>query len=519
MNDPALEPQIYILDTGGQYTHLIARKVRELGVYAEVVSSETEAARFAKAKGLIISGGPASVYEQGSPHIDQAVLTEGVPMLGICYGQQLMAFQLDGQVRQGSKGEYGLAHLAIAGASPLFRDVANHQQVWMSHRDTVFAPPTGFSVLAQTDTCAIAAIGNESTRQFGVQFHPEVVHTTEGRKILKNFVFAICGCTEDWQPASRIPVVEQQIRDIAGDRNIFFFVSGGVDSTVAYTLCLRALGEARVHGAYVDTGMMREGETEFVRGIFDSLGARHFRIELAQEDFLEALEGVVEPERKRKIIGEKFVEIQEAVLESGPYLDGHWILGQGTIYPDTIESGGTAKADLIKTHHNRVKEILEMIEQGRVVEPLRELFKDEVREVGRLLGIPKAALQRHPFPGPGLAVRVLGPVSEERLRILRAADTILLEELRRTGHYGKIWQAFVVLLPVRSVGVMGDARSYENVAAVRCVTSTDGMTADWYPMPPEVLAVISNRIINEVRGINRVTYDISSKPPATIEWE
>ncbi len=587
VNDLVLEPQIYILDTGGQYTHLIARKVRELGVYAEVVSSETEATRFSKAKGVIISGGPSSVYEKGSPYVDQAVLDQGVPMLGICYGQQLMAFQLDGQVRQGNKGEYGLAHLAIDGTSPLFRDVANHQQVWMSHRDTVFAPPTGFSILAHTDTCAIAAIGNESTRQYGVQFHPEVVHTTEGRKILRNFVFAICGCTEDWQPASRIPLVEQQIRDVAGDRNIFFFVSGGVDSTVAYTLCLRALGEARVHGAYVDTGLMREDETEFVRGIFDSLGARHFRIELAQEDFLEALDGVVEPERKRKIIGEKFVEIQEGVLESGPYLDGHWILGQGTIYPDTIESGGTAKADLIKTHHNRVAGIQKLMAENRIVEPLASFYKDEVREIGRELGLPAAFLDRHPFPGPGLGIRCLGAerdepielladgswiapvhsvgvqgdsrsyrpvlivdhldharateainanqrvnrvvgivglnlplerlsviassITPDRMDRLRGSDAIVRRLSLQAGFDAQVWQFPVVLIPIGGDGL-------PDSVVLRPIHSVDGMTAQSVVMP-ETLRNRMRDALLAVPGVAAVFYDLTHKPPGTIEWE
>lgn len=586
MNDPALEPQIYILDTGGQYTHLIARKVRELGVYAEVMASETEASRFAKAKGIIISGGPSSVYEPGSPSIDRALLASGVPVLGICYGQQLMAFTLDGQVSQGAKGEYGLAHLDIAGASPLFRGVANHQQVWMSHRDTVFTPPSGFSVLASTDTCTIAAIGNEGTRQYGVQFHPEVVHTTEGMKILRNFVFSICGCKEDWQPASRIPVVEQQIREVAGDRNVFFFVSGGVDSTVAYTLCLRALGEARVHGAYVDTGLMREGETEFVRTIFESLGAKHFRIELAQEDFLGALEGTTEPERKRKIIGEKFVEIQEEVLESGPYMDGHWILGQGTIYPDTIESGGTAKADLIKTHHNRVAGIQKLISANRIVEPLASFYKDEVREIGRELGLPAAFLDRHPFPGPGLGIRCLGAerdepiealadgwiapvhsvgvqgdsrsyrpvlivdhldharateainsnqrvnrvigivgknlpidrlsviassITPDRMHRLRQADSIVRHLSEQHGFEAKVWQFPVVLIPVGGDGL-------PDSVVLRPIHSVDGMTAQSVSMPDHLRHKMCDALL-AVPGVAAVFYDLTHKPPGTIEWE
>jgi GMP synthase (glutamine-hydrolysing) len=588
VNDPApaLEPQIYVLDTGGQYTHLIARKVRELGVYAEVVASETAASRFVKARGLIISGGPSSVYEAGSPTIDGALLGAGLPVLGICYGQQLMAHRLDGVVRKGVKGEYGLAHLDIAGASPLFRGVANHQQVWMSHRDTVTTPPAGYAVLASTDTCAVAAIGNEATRQYGVQFHPEVVHTTEGMKILRNFVFSICGCREDWQPASRIPVVEQQIREVAGDRNVFFFVSGGVDSTVAYTLCLRALGEARVHGAYVDTGLMREGETEFVRGIFDSLGARHFRIEMAQEQFLGALARETEPERKRKIIGEKFVTIQEAVLESGPYLDGHWILGQGTIYPDTIESGGTAKADLIKTHHNRVAGIQKLIEANRIVEPLASFYKDEVREIGRELGLPAEFLDRHPFPGPGLGIRCLGaerdepiePVAEgwiapvhsvgvqgdsrsyrpvlivdhldharateainanqrvnrvigivglhvpmerlgvlasgispERMARLRGADAAVRRLSAEAGFESQVWQFPVVLIPVG-----GDGRP--DSVVLRPIHSVDGMTAQSVVMPEDLLRQMRETLL-AIPGVAAVFYDLTHKPPGTIEWE
>jgi GMP synthase (glutamine-hydrolysing) len=439
------EPQITVLDTGGQYTHLIARKVRELGVYAEVRPSETPAALLLNRKGVIISGGPWSVYEAGSPTIDPALLEAPGGLLGICYGQQLMAQVLDGTVSQGAKGEYGFALLEIVEPdSRLFTGVKNHQQVWMSHRDTVFKAPTGFSVMAHTSTCSIAAIGAPERKKYGVQFHPEVVHTHEGKQILSNFLFDICGCVPDWEPSGRIPVIEQRIREVAGNRNVFFFVSGGVDSTVAYTLCLQALGKERVHGAYVDTGLMREGETEFVRGIFESLGASHFQVVDAQEQFLGALSGVREPERKRHIIGEKFVEIQEQILESGPYLDGHWILGQGTIYPDTIESGGSARADLIKTHHNRVAGIQKLIDENRIIEPLSSFYKDEVREIGHELGLAPEFLNRHPFPGPGLAIRCL--CSEADYPIERTADG---------------W-----IVPVHSVGVQGDSRSYRPVLAV-----------------------------------------------------
>jgi len=444
VNDYAPEPQIIILDTGGQYTHLISRKVRELGVYAEVRPSETPASEMANAKGVIVSGGPSSVYEPGSPTMDPALLRSGIAVLGICYGQQLMAYLLDGQVRKGDKGEYGIAHLDIQVQAPIFAGVENHRQVWMSHRDTVFAPPSGYQVLASTSTCAVAAIGNVAARKYAVQFHPEVVHTHEGRKVLHNFLFDICGCSRDWEPASRVPVVENSIREVAGRRNVFFFVSGGVDSTVAYTLCLKALGDERAHGAYVDTGLMREGETEFVRTIFASLGAKNFHVVDARADFLGALRDVTEPERKRHIIGEKFVEIQQRILESGHYLDGDWILGQGTIYPDTIESGGTAKADLIKTHHNRVAGIQKLIDENRIVEPLTQFYKDEVREIGRELGLPPEFLERHPFPGPGLAIRCL----------CQEADAPLVPT--SLGH----------IAPVHSVGVQGDSRSYRPVLIV-----------------------------------------------------
>ncbi|MBM3769490.1 MAG: glutamine-hydrolyzing GMP synthase, partial [Acidobacteria bacterium] len=376
--------------------------------------------------------------------MDPAVLASSKAVLGICYGQQLMSYLLDGQVRKGDKGEYGIAHLDLKAASPLLKGVADHKQVWMSHRDTVYAPPSGYEVLASTDTCSIAAIGNTEARKYAVQFHPEVVHTHEGRKVLHNFLFDICGCTRDWAPASRVPVVEKSIVDVAAGRNIFFFVSGGVDSTVAYTLCLKALSDDRVHGAYVDTGLMREDETEFVRGIFASLGARNFEVVDARDEFLKALEGATEPERKRRIIGEKFVEIQQRILESGHYLDGQWILGQGTIYPDTIESGGTAKADLIKTHHNRVAGIQKLIDENRIVEPLTQFYKDEVREIGRELGLPAEFLERHPFPGPGLAIRCL------------CAD---IDEPLTPTNLG-------IIAPVHSVGVQGDSRSYRPVLVV-----------------------------------------------------
>jgi len=439
-----LQPQITVLDAGGQYCHLIARKVRELGVYAEVAPSETPAAALAERKGIIISGGPSSVYDPESPTMDPAVLASGIPVLGICYGQQLIAYLLGGTVSKGERGEYGFAQLELTNTGTVFRGIAGRQQVWMSHRDLVSAAPPGFDVLARTETCPVAAMGSVERKLYGVQFHPEVAHTPCGKAILSNFLFDVCGSEKDWDPAGQVLAIEEHIRQVAGPRNIFFFVSGGVDSTVAYTLCLKALGPGRVHGTYVDTGMMREGETEFVRENFARLGAQAFHVVDARQDFLGALSGVTDPEHKRHIIGEKFVEVQEKILEGENYLDGHWILGQGTIYPDTIESGGSAKADLIKTHHNRVAGIQKLIGEGRIIEPLTQYYKDEVRAIGRELGLAPELLERHPFPGPGLAIRCL------------CTDQIAAPQRTEDG-----W-----IIPVSSVGVQGDSRTYKPVLAL-----------------------------------------------------
>jgi GMP synthase (glutamine-hydrolysing) len=469
------EPQIAVLDTGGQYTHLIARKVRELGVYADVLPSETPASRLRSRKGIIISGGPASVYEPGSPTVDPDIFSSGPAVLGICYGQQLMARLLGGVVDKGDKGEYGLAVLELSATSPLFNGAAERQQIWMSHRDTVRAVPPGFEVLGTTSTCAIASMSASERRLYGVQFHPEVVHTRHGRQILTNFLFRICGCTRDWDPRYRTAPVEQRIREVVGERNVFFFVSGGVDSTVAYTLCLRALGEDRVSGFYVDTGLMREGETQYVRRLFATLGSRNFMVEEAGDQFLGALEGVCDPEEKRRIIGQQFVEVQERILRTGHFLEGNWILGQGTIYPDTIESGGSAKADTIKTHHNRVAGIQRLIDEGRIVEPLTYFYKDEVREIGREIGLPAEFLERHPFPGPGLAIRCLC-----------SAEAGLPERLD-TG-----W-----LIPVKSVGVQGDSRSYRPVLAIS----------------GEHLHERATDLINRISDVNRVVALVDSRAP------
>ena len=442
--------------------------MRELGVYAEVTPSETPAGELAGRKGIIISGGPSSVYDPGSPTIDPALLESGIPFLGICYGHQLMAHLLRGSVEKGDKGEYGFAQLDLTAADSIFRGVSGRQQVWMSHRDLVVQPPDGFEVLATTATCPVAAMGSAALGLYGVQFHPEVAHTPCGKTILSNFVFDVCGCAQDWDPAGQLRSLEENIRKTAAGRNVFFFVSGGVDSTVAYSLCLRALGPDRVHGTYVDTGMMREGETEFVRAHFAALGSCSFFVEDARELFLSALAGVTEPERKRHVIGEKFVAVQQRILESEHYLDGRWILGQGTIYPDTIESGGSAKADLIKTHHNRVAGIQKLIEEGRIIEPLSSFYKDEVRAIGRELGLAPELLDRHPFPGPGLAIRCL------------CTDSAAKPERVDEG-----W-----IIPVRSVGVQGDSRTYRPVLAVEGVPGTEDQVADLTNRRPDV-----NRII------------------------
>jgi GMP synthase (glutamine-hydrolysing) len=450
--------------------------VRDLGVYAEVAPSETPASELAGRKGVIISGGPSSVYDPGSPSIDSRLLHAGTPVLGICYGQQLIANLLGGHVQKGERGEYGFAQLDILRQSPLFEGIEGPQQVWMSHRDLVSKPPPKFSALARTSTCEVAAMGSPEARLYAVQFHPEVAHTPSGKRILSNFLFEICGCERDWNPTGQIRELEEQVRATARDRGVFFFVSGGVDSTVAYTLCLRALGPERVRGTYVDTGLMREGETDFVRTNFQALGAHGFRVEDASSHFLTGLAEAIDPERKREVIGEEFVRVQERILETEHFLNGHWILGQGTIYPDTIESGGTAKADLIKTHHNRVPGIQKLISEGRIIEPLSSFYKDEVRAIGRELDLPSPLLDRHPFPGPGLAIRCLC-----------SADSGLPEKTQ-SG-----W-----VLPVRSVGVQGDSRTYRATLAIEDFPATADEAA---------------HLVNASDGVNRVVVIASSTGP------
>lgn len=505
---------IIILDFGSQYTQLIARKVRSLHVFTEIFPPTISQAKVASLRpsGIILSGGPASVYEKGAPQLPDWVLQMGVPVLGICYGMQLLSRSGGGTVARSDEREYGLAELHIRGKSPLVEGVSAKSHVWMSHGDKVEKLPADYRMIADSANCPFAAMAHRNKPIFGIQFHPEVYHSQEGMTWLRNFIFTICRAPADWHMKDFVSHTIDALRQEVGDRRVVCAVSGGVDSSVMAVLLAHAIGD-QLRPVFVDNGLLRLNEVAQVKGMLERLGVK-LKIVKAEKEVLHALRGVTDPEEKRRIIGRKFIEV------FNPMIGKEDLLAQGTLYPDVIESVSTrGPSATIKTHHNRVKEVLALMELGRVVEPLAELFKDEVREVGKLLEIPADILGRHPFPGPGLAVRCLGEVTKARLDLLRQADAILIEELKSTGEYDKIWQAFVVLLPVKSVGVMGDNRSYDSVAAVRCVTSSDGMTANWYPMPPEILGRISNRIINEVRGINRVCYDVSSKPPATIEWE
>lgn len=506
---------ILILDFGGQYTQLIARKVRELGCYCEIVPPDIAYERVSEKHplGLILSGGPSSVYDQGAPKGDPRLLGGAWPVLGICYGLQWEALELGGTVAPAERREYGPAVVRRTGSSRLLDGLAEELPVWMSHGDHVRSAPDGFTVTAHSgsDVCAME---NAATRIYGVQFHPEVAHTPDGKRILRTFLRDICGARGDWTMTAFVENAIASIRTAVGEGRAICALSGGVDSTVAATLVHRAIGD-RLFCIFVDNGLLRESEFERVMELYRTWMHLNVTGVRAGDRFLRRLEGVTDPERKRKIIGEEFIHVFQQEAEKLGSID---FLVQGTLYPDVIESVSVkGPSAVIKSHHNvgGLPESLKL----RLVEPLRELFKDEVREVGRQLGIPGEILERHPFPGPGLAVRCLGEITPERLDILRKADRIFIDELHAAGLYHDIWQAFVVLLPVSSVGVMGDARTYENVAALRAVTSTDGMTADWAKIPPEVLQRVSSRIVAEVRGINRVVYDISSKPPSTIEWE
>ncbi|MBI1986965.1 MAG: glutamine-hydrolyzing GMP synthase [Nitrospinae bacterium] len=515
------QEKILILDFGSQYTQLIARRVRELQVYSEIVSHglSLEEIRARSPRGLILSGGPASVYDSQAPRCDPALLSSGLPILGICYGMQLMAHLLDGQVTPASKREFGPACLWVDARTDLFAGLEENGEglpVWMSHGDSISRLPRGFRAIAHTDNSALAAIGDETGRRFGVQFHPEVAHTPSGKEILRNFLYRICGCTPNWSMRSFLEFSLEAIRESIKDRGVICGVSGGVDSMVTAALIERAL-PGRVDCIFVDNGLLRAGEAEEVSRAFrDALVGCHLVQVDATARFLKALRGVIDPEEKRKIIGREFIAVFEE--EAGKLRQRAEFLAQGTLYPDVIESlSFKGPSATIKSHHNVGGLPSRMGFQ--LLEPLRELFKDEVRELGQELGLPEKLLNRHPFPGPGLAVRILGEVEPDSLETLRQADAILIKELEEAGLYDQTWQAFAVLLPVQTVGVMGDERTYEKVIALRAVTSSDGMTADWARLPYDFLARVSNRIINEVKGVNRVVYDISSKPPSTIEWE
>jgi GMP synthase (glutamine-hydrolysing) len=514
----ATDSRILILDFGAQYSQLIARRVRESHVYCELHPADVsmEVIREFQPAGIILSGGPSSVLDDDAPDLDPGVLELGVPILGICYGLQLLVHRLGGKVEAADDREYGRASLKIEREDPLFAGLAPDVDhvVWMSHGDRVLSLPDGMHVIASSGGSPFAAVRSTTGPFWGVQFHPEVVHTEGGVQMLENFVHRICGCSPSWTMASFVDEAISAVRAQVGEGSAVCGLSGGVDSSVAAALVHRAIGD-QLTCIFVDHGMMRKNERAEVEALFgESLGIRLVSVD-ASARFLAALRGVSEPEKKRKIIGNLFVEVFE---EEAAKIGDVDFLVQGTLYPDVIESVSVkGKSVTIKTHHN----VGGLPEDMRLelVEPLRELFKDEVRAVGRELALPERALGRHPFPGPGLGIRILGDVTRERLEPLREADAIMVEEIRAAGMYDEIWQALVVFLPVQSVGVMGDSRTYENVVAVRCVTSTDAMTADFAHIPYEVLARISNRIINEVAGINRVVYDISSKPPATIEWE
>jgi GMP synthase (glutamine-hydrolysing) len=511
---------VLVLDFGSQYTQLIARRVRELGVYSEIhpFNLPLDRLRALKPVGIVLSGGPSSVYEPSAPKPPREIFELGIPVLGICYGLQVIADQLGGKVDGFARKEFGKATLHIDRGDDLLTGLGSSTTVWMSHGDALSELPAGFEPIAHSDNAPICAIRNPSRKIYGVQFHPEVVHTPQGRAILSNFVHTICGAKGDWTPAH---FIERSIVDVkaqVGDARVLCALSGGVDSSVLAVLLHEAIGN-QLHCIHINNGLMRKRESEWVVETF----RKTYHIDLTYVDatdiFLSRLEGVTEPEQKRKIIGNTFIEVFETeeikIAGSGGAFK---YLAQGTLYPDVIESTSFKGPSVtIKTHHN-VGGLPERM-NFKLLEPFRELFKDEVREVGRRLGLPEHFIDRHPFPGPGLAVRILGDITRPKLELLRDADEIFIEEIRSAGLYNDIWQAFVVLLPVRSVGVMGDVRTYDNVVALRAVTSVDGMTADWARIPPEVLARISNRIINELRGVNRVVYDVSSKPPATIEWE
>ncbi len=518
--------KILVLDFGSQYTQLIARRVREQKVYSEILPYNVTIDRIKEfaPKGIILSGGPSSVYDKEAPLPDKEIFNLGIPVLGICYGMQLMSHMLGGKVAKSAKREYGRAELIINDDSDLLQKIGMTRRrgtarraptvVWMSHSDRIEKYPKGFIPIAHTVNSPVAAMADKQRKFYALQFHPEVAHTENGTKILRNFVFNICKCKPKWTMQSFIETTTKEIREKVGNNRVVCAISGGVDSAVTAVLMNKAIGR-QLTCIFVDNGVLRKGEAVKV----ESMLKKHFRMNIicvdAAERFLKKLKNVSDPERKRKIIGNEFIHVFQE--EAKKIKDAEY-LAQGTLYPDVIESiSFKGPSAMIKSHHN-VGGLLKNMKL-KLIEPLRELFKDEVRVLGRELGMPEEIISRHPFPGPGLAIRIIGAVTTERAVILRQADAIVLEEIKRAGLYNEVWQAFAVLLPIKTVGVMGDERTYENVVAVRAVKSVDGMTADWAKLPYEVFGTISNRIINEVKGVNRVVFDISSKPPSTIEWE
>ena len=512
------DERILILDFGSQYTQLIARRIRELKVYAEIIPYFTsiEEIKRENPSAIILSGGPSSLNEKGAPTVDSEIFNLGIPVLGICYGLYLIVDAFNGEIDNADSKEYGRAVIDIKGTSKLFKGLGKKEKVWMSHGDKVVSPPKGFKVIAASENAEIASIENSKAKMYGVQFHPEVYHTVNGKKVLKNFLFEICKVSSSWDMKSFVKSSVTAIKEEVKDGTVLLALSGGVDSSVTAMLLQKAIGD-QLYCVFVNNGVLRKNEAESVIERYK----KHLNLNLiyvdASKRFLKKLRGVEDPEKKRKIIGREFIKV---FMDEAKKIGNFDFLAQGTLYPDVIESVSTkGPSDTIKSHHNRVPEVLKLIESGKVIEPLKELFKDEVRALGKTLGMSEELVQRQPFPGPGLAIRIIGKITEERIKILQEADDIFINEIKNAGLYKKLWQFFAVFLPVKSVGVMGDKRTYENVIALRAVTSVDAMTADWAYLPEDLMRKVSNRIINEIKGVNRVVYDVSSKPPSTIEWE